>query len=100
MAKIKTFNINSRDKLDDLMQKLSEKNKGVYTITTCFESVYVKHHKYQSNISSTDIDDAPIFYKGYWQNGKFYEFKTKFIERKNKQNINFKRKKRAVFGGG
>ena len=75
MAKIKTFNINSRDKLDDLMQKLSEKNKGVYTITT-------------------------IFYKGYWQNGKFYEFKTKFIERKNKQNINFKRKKRAVFGGG
>ena len=100
MAKTETFNIDSRDKLDALMQTLSKKKRGVYTVTTCFNSVYVKRHKYQSNISSTDINDAPIFYKGYWQNGKFYEFGTKFIERKNKQNINFKRRKRVVFGGG
>jgi len=100
MIESKTFSINSRDKLDDLMQTLSKKNKGVYTVTTCFESVYVKHHKYKSNISSADIDDSPMFYKGYWQNGKFYDFERRFIEQKNKRNINFNKKKRVVFGGG
>jgi len=100
VIKHQKFNINSIDKLDNLMQKLSKGNKGVYTITTCFDMVYVTSHKYKSNISEATINDSPIFRKGYWKDGKFYEFETKFIEQKNKQNINFKNKKRAIFGGG
>ena len=105
LSKVKTspakkFDVKSPDDFAKKMRSLSAKDNKVYTASATFGTVYIKEHKYKSAISQAVIESSVPNYKGYWQNGRFYKYDKSFVEQKNKENINIKKKKRSVFGGG
>lgn len=97
---VKKFDVKSPEDFAKKMGSLSSKDNKVYTASATFGTVYIKEHKYKSAISQAVIESSVPNYKGYWQNGRFYKYSKSFVEQKNKENINIKKKKRAVFGGG
>ena len=91
------FKVNTIDKLNKQMVKLSKKEKGVFTVSVTFDTAFVKQFKFPSQIGSAQIDSSPVGAKGFWTKGNFVPFTTDFIQSKNKID---KKKKWRVFGGG
>ena len=91
------FKVNTIDKLNKQMVKLSKKEKGVFTVSVTFDTAFVKQFKFPSQIGSAQIDSSPVGAKGFWTKGKFVPFTIDFIQSKNKID---KKKKWRVFGGG
>ena len=90
------FQVNNIEDFKIGMQQVSKNNKGLFTASITFGTVFVKNFKFPSQIGSAQIDGSPGGFKGFWKDGNFVPFSKDFIQKKNKP----KKKKFSGFGGG
>ena len=97
MKQSNTFEVKTAKELEKRLNDLSKNNKGVFTASVVFGTVFVKSFKFLSQVGSAQVDDSPVGFKGFWKDGKFFPFTDKFLKSRNKPN---KKSRLAVFGGG